>query len=69
MAEEPELIASLQVGLAVSGECSVCHEVFLVKGARGKPEQLSDRLRQIFEEHVRSVGLSKKAIASSGNLD
>jgi hypothetical protein len=69
MPEEPELIAILQVGPAASGECSACHEVFIVKSPSGKPEHLSDRLRQIFEEHVRSVDLSKKAIGSSGNLD
>ncbi|MBZ5651091.1 MAG: hypothetical protein LAO18_11470 [Acidobacteriia bacterium] len=67
MPEEPELIATLQVGPAASGECSACHEVFIAKS--GKPEHLNDRLRQIFEEHVRSVDLSKKAIGSSGNLD
>jgi metal-responsive CopG/Arc/MetJ family transcriptional regulator len=65
----PELIARLQVGLAASGECSVCHEVFVVKGQSGKPEQLSDRLKQIFEEHVRGVDLSKKVMSESGNLD
>jgi len=49
-------------------------EVFMVKGPSTKPEQLSDRLRQIFEEHVRGVDPlkvdpSKKAIGSNGNLD
>ena len=61
MLEKPELIARLQVGLAASGECSVCHEVFVVSQS-SRPEQLSDRLKQIFEEHVRGVDLSKKAI-------
>jgi hypothetical protein len=74
MHDEPELVATLQVGLAASGECSACHEVFMVKGSSSRPEPLSDRLRQIFEEHVRGVDpskvdSSKKAIASSGNLD
>jgi len=69
MLEKPELIARLQVGLAASGECSICHEVFVVKGQSSKPEQLSDRLKQIFEEHVRGVDLSKKLISESGNLD
>ena len=69
MPEKPELIATLKVGLAASGECSECHEVFLVSGSSSKPEPLSDRLRQIFEEHVRGVAPSKKAIAESGNLD
>jgi hypothetical protein len=63
MAEKPELIARLQVGLAASGECSVCHEVFVVKSQSNKPEQLSDRLKQIFEEHVRGVDLSKKVMS------
>jgi len=69
MGEEPELIATLQVGSAASGECSVCHEVFIVKSEDGRPQQLSDRLRQRFEEHVRGVELSKKAIGPNGNLD
>ncbi len=74
MHDEPELIATLQVGMAASGECSECHEVFMVKSASTKPEQLSNRLRQIFEEHVRGVDPSKvdpskKAIGPNGNLD
>ena len=68
MLEKPELIARLQVGLAASGECSVCHEVFVVSQS-SRPEQLSDRLKQIFEEHIRGAGLSKKAMSQSGNLD
>ena len=63
MFEKPELIAKLQVGLAASGECSVCHEVFVVKGRGSKPEPLTDRLKQIFEEHVRGVALSKKVMS------
>jgi metal-responsive CopG/Arc/MetJ family transcriptional regulator len=69
MLPKPELIATLQVGMAASGECSACHEVFVVKGSSSKPEPLTDRLRQIFEEHVRSAELSKKTISSNGNLD
>ena len=61
MLEKPELIATLQVGMAASGECSECHEVFIVKGPSNKPEQLSDRLRQIFEEHVRGVDPLEKS--------
>jgi hypothetical protein len=61
MVEKPELIARLQVGLAASGECSVCPEAFVVRES-SRPEQLSDRLKQIFEEHVRGVDLSKKTI-------
>jgi hypothetical protein len=67
MLEKPELIARLQVGLAASGECSACHEVFVVRESR--PEQLSDRLKQIFEEHVRGVDVSKKTISQNGDLD
>jgi hypothetical protein len=63
MVDKPELIARLQVGLAASGECSVCHEVFVVKGQTTRPEPLSDRLKQIFEEHVRGVDLSKKVMS------
>jgi hypothetical protein len=63
MLEKPELIAPLQVGLTATGECSVCHEVFVVKGQSNKPEPLSERLKQIFEEHVRGVDLSKKVMS------
>ncbi len=63
MAEKPELIGRLQVGYAASGECSVCHEVFVVRGQSPRPEPLRDRLRQIFEEHVRGVDLSKKVMS------
>jgi hypothetical protein len=62
MNDEPELIATLQVGMAASGECPECHEIFMVKSRSGRPEPLSNRLRQIFEEHVRGVDPSKKAI-------
>jgi hypothetical protein len=55
MAERPELIARFQVGLAASGECSACHEVIVVRGQGGRPEQLGDMLKQAFEEHVRGV--------------
>ena len=68
MLEKPELIARLQVGLAASGECSACHEVFVVKASSNKPEPLSERLKQIFEEHVRGDDLSKKVMSQSGNL-
>jgi hypothetical protein len=63
MLEKPELVARLQVGMAASGECSVCHEVFVVRGQCSRPEHLSDRLKQIFEEHVRGVDLSKKVMS------
>lgn len=29
---EPELIVTLRVGSVISGECSACHEVIVVKG-------------------------------------
>ena len=66
---KPELIATLQVGMAASGECSACHEVFVVKGSSSKPEPLTNRLRQIFEEHVRGAAVSEKSISSNSNLD
>jgi hypothetical protein len=69
MLPKPELIATLQVGMAASGECSACHEVFVVKGSSSKPEPLTDRLRQIFEEHVRNAERSKNQISQNGNLD
>jgi hypothetical protein len=69
MLPKPELIATLQVGMAASGECSACHEVFVVKGSSSRPEPLTARLRQIFEEHVRGAELSEKSISSNGNLD
>jgi hypothetical protein len=78
MAEKPELIARLQVGMAASGECSVCGEVIIVKSVSSEPEPLRDMLRRAFEEHVRSDlslndlpenDLSEKPIDLSGNLD
>lgn len=83
MPEKAELVARLQVGMAASGECSVCGEVIIVKGASSEPEPLRDMLRQAFEEHARSElpstdlspndlpgnDLSEKAIDLSGNLD
>jgi hypothetical protein len=63
MLEKPDLITRLQVGLAASGECSVCDEACTVRGQSSRPEQLSDRLKQIFEEHVRGVDLSKKVMS------
>ena len=53
MSQKPELIAKLRVGSIVSGKCSVCHEVIIVQDpAAGMPDQLSDALRQAFEEHI-----------------
>jgi hypothetical protein len=69
MADEPKLIARLQVGLSASGECSVCGEVIIVNGTSSKPEQIPDMLQQAFEEHVVNQDLSGKPIRPSGNLD
>jgi hypothetical protein len=69
MADEPRLIARLQVGLSASGECSVCGEVINVNGTSSKPEQISEKLQQAFEEHVLNRDLSEKPIRPSGNLD
>jgi len=53
MSQKPELIAKIRVGSIVSGECSVCHEVIIVQDpATEMPDQLSDTLRQAFEEHI-----------------
>ena len=65
MLEKPEPIATLQVGMSTSGECSEGHEVFIVKGSSRKPEPLSNRLRQIFEEHVRGVDPQSRSIEKS----
>lgn len=49
----PELIGILRVGSVISGECSVCHEVVMVKGiAVETPEELLDMLKRAFVEHV-----------------
>lgn len=69
MPDKPELIARLRVGMAASGECSVCGEVIIVKGGGSEPEHLGDKLREAFDEHVRNVGLSEKPMSANGNLD
>jgi hypothetical protein len=69
MADEPRLIARLQVGLSASGECSVCGEVIIVNGPNSKPEQIPEMLQQAFEEHVVDRDVSEKPIRTSGNLD
>lgn len=63
MSPKPELIAGLQVGASASGECSVCHEVIIVKGDVSQPEQLSEMLRDAFEEHVRGADISNIDLA------
>jgi hypothetical protein len=52
--ELPELIAKLCVGSMISGECSACHEVILVRGS-GIPtlEELSSMIKQAFLAHLR----------------
>ncbi len=58
MREKPELIAKLQVGAGISGECSACHEVIVVLGESASdaaPRALDERLKQAFEEHVRKA--------------
>ena len=49
----PELIAILRLGSLISGECSACHEVLLVKGSRTQtPGELSYMIKQAFLEHL-----------------
>jgi hypothetical protein len=49
----PELIATLCVGSMISGECSACHEVMLVKGSGPQtPGELSYMIKQAFLEHL-----------------
>jgi hypothetical protein len=51
--EKPELIATLQAGSTISGECSICHEVTVVNSrVTGTLRELNDVLKQAFEEHV-----------------
>jgi hypothetical protein len=50
----PELIATLRVGSVISGECSTCHEVIVVKGSGIEIlEELSYMIKQAFLEHLR----------------
>ncbi len=59
MPEKPELIAKLQVGSIVSGECSVCHEVIVVRDpVSGTRDQLNDTLKQAFEAHIHNKSRS-----------
>lgn len=51
---EPELIATLRVGFVISGECSACHEVLVVKGIGAEtPEESVYTIEQAFLEHIR----------------
>src|ERR1700716_3665008 len=55
MPEKPELVARLWVGSAISGECSVCHEVIVVRGAvTAELGELNATLKQVFEKHIGS---------------
>lgn len=55
MTEKPELVARLWMGSAISGECSVCHEVIVVQGAvTAELGELNDTLKQVFEKHIGS---------------
>ena len=52
----PELIATLRVGSVISGECSVCHEVVVVKGLGIEaPGKLEHMIEHAFAGHVCSV--------------
>ncbi len=51
---EPELVATLRVGSVISGECSACHEVVVVKGMRAEtPIDWVRAVEQVFLEHIR----------------
>ena len=51
---EPELIATLRVGSVISGECSACHEVLVVKGIRAETSVACVcAIEQAFSEHIR----------------
>lgn len=51
MSEKPELIAKLRVGSIVSGECSVCHQVIVVRDPDAEaPDQGNDKLKHAFEQ-------------------
>jgi hypothetical protein len=52
--DEPELIATLRVGSVISGECSVCHRVVVVKGKGIEaPGELGSVIKLAFLEHIR----------------
>jgi hypothetical protein len=51
---EPELIVTLRVGSVISGECSACHEVIVVKGIGAEtPVEWVYTIEQGFLEHIR----------------
>lgn len=60
MPDPPQLIAILQLGSAISGECSACHEVVIVGGVGSETqEELVHLLRHAFMKHVDSEHLPK----------
>ena len=53
MPHTPQLIAILQLGSAISGKCSACHEVVIVGGVGSETqEELVHLLRHAFVKHV-----------------
>jgi hypothetical protein len=53
----PEMIATLRVGSLASGECSMCHEILVVRndqdeGRVSENLRTGDRLNHAFEEHI-----------------
>jgi hypothetical protein len=50
----PELVAILRLASAITGECSVCHEVIVVRGVGTDTlEEQVRLLRDAFLKHVR----------------
>jgi hypothetical protein len=51
--KQPELIATLRLGSAISGECSVCHKTIIVKGIHVDTQaELKHILKEAFAEHL-----------------
>jgi len=70
----PELIATLWVGSMISGGCSACHEVMLMKGSGPQtPGELSYMIRKrswsIFRENTPQTCKSIEGGALSRNRD
>jgi len=54
MDDKPELIAKLRIGVGMSGECSKCHEVFVVAGKYGGDHEATYlKLKKVFEDHLK----------------
>jgi hypothetical protein len=50
----PELFAILRLASTISSECSVCHEVVMVRSVGTEtPEELIRLLREAFLKHIR----------------